>query len=350
MGRTLGFGLVILCGTAAAVRALDDPAPQRFEFAQPHMGTLFRIVLYAPDEAAGKKAALAAFARVAELNRIMSDYDPTSELMRLCKQAGGEPVRVSKELFDVLERAEEIARATDGAFDISIGPVVRLWRKARRTRQLPDAERLKEALARVDFSKIRLDRDRRTVRLLLMGMLLDLGGIAKGYAADAMLVVLAAHGIDRALVAAGGDVTVAEAPPGRKGWTVGIAPLKDPSGPPTHLLTLRRAGVSTSGDAEQYVEIDGKRYSHVADPRTGLGLNGRRSVSVIAPRGMDADALATAACVLGPEKGLAFLESRPGIEGIYVWEADGKVQQRTTRGFGKMRLQEGTTKNTKDTK
>src|SRR5262249_55279804 len=132
-----------------ALIATGDPVPpglERFEFSEPHMGTTFRIVLYAPDEATAKKAAQAAFARIAELNRIMSDYLQTSELMQLCKKAGGDPVPVSKELFDILTRAQEISGQTDGAFDVTVGPVVRLWRKARRTRELPLAEELAKAL------------------------------------------------------------------------------------------------------------------------------------------------------------------------------------------------------------
>lgn len=265
----------------------------------------------------------------------MSDYKPASELMRLCKQAGGAAVEVSPDLFTVLRKAEEIARQTDGAFDVSISPVVKLWRKARRTRTLPDADELKNALARVDFRKIKLEPMRRTVQLLLMGMLLDLGGIAKGYAADAALEVLRGLGFPQALVAAGGDFAVGEAPPGEKGWKIGIAPLKDPEGPPTHWLLLRNAAVSTSGDAEQHVEIDGKRYSHVLDPKTGIGLTGRRSVTVIAPNGLTSDPLATALCVLGQDRALNFLEERPELAGILVYEIDGKEVTRTTENFSK---------------
>src|SRR5687768_3409276 len=197
--RTILSGLVVVFLGLAAVPARDEPKLSRFNFSQPHMGTLFRIVLYAPDEAGAKKAADEAFARIAQLDAIMSDYKPASELMQLCKKAGEGAVDVSPDLFKVLAKAEEIAKETDGAFDVSIGPVVKLWRKARRTRVLPDAEELKKALAKVDFRKIKLDSTRRTVQLLLMGMLLDLGGIAKGYAADAALEVLGRHGVTRAL-------------------------------------------------------------------------------------------------------------------------------------------------------
>src|SRR5262245_2311233 len=269
--------VIVACGVASALSA--EPALSRFEFAEPHMGTQFRIVLYAPTKDTAEKAAKAAFARVAELDGIMSDYRSSSELMRLCKKAGGAPVRVSGDLFYVLQRAQEVSRRSAGAFDVTVGPVVRLWRRARRTRQLPDPEKLKTALALVGWKNVVLDEKARTVQLLKPGMQLDLGGIAKGYAADEMLKVLARHGLKRALVAAGGDIAVGEAPPGKAGWTVAIAAVDAKKEGPSRLV-LARAAVSTSGDAEQYVEIGGKRYSHIVDPRTGLGLVGRMSATV----------------------------------------------------------------------
>jgi FAD:protein FMN transferase len=319
-------GLTLLPGGETA-------KPRRFTFEEPHMGTLFRLVFYTAEESTAQQAAKEAFARIAELNRIMSDYRADSELMKLCKQSGGEPVRVSDDLFAVLARAEEIAKETDGAFDVSVGPVVRLWRKARKEKALPDPQALREALARVDFRKIKLDPERRTVQLLIMGMLLDLGGIAKGYAADAALAVLHKRGIQRALVAAGGDVRVALPPPDTKGWKIGIAPLKDPKSEPTAYLSLQNAAVSTSGDAHQHLDIDGKRYSHVVNPKTGIGLLGRRAVTVIAPDSTTADALATAACVLGPEKGLQLVQKQASCAAMFVWETADDVQTKTTPGF-----------------
>jgi thiamine biosynthesis lipoprotein len=267
------------------------------------MGTRFRIVLYAVDETVAKRASDAAFRRVAELNRIMSDYLPESELMRLCKRAGGPAVAVGPDLFAVLARAGEIARITDGTFDVTIGPVVRLWRRARRTRELPPAEELATAKALVDYRFVTLDPVGRTVRLAKPGMLLDLGGIAKGYAADATQFVLKRNGITRALVAAGGDIAVSGPPPGTAGWSVGIAraPGETTDGP---TLMLHDCGVSTSGDTEQAVEIGGKRYSHIVDPRTGLGLTDSWQVTVIASDATTSDAMTKILCVLGPEKGL----------------------------------------------
>ncbi len=325
MSRLCVSVLIILAGFRA-VNATDNAALTRFSFSEPHMGTLFTITFYAPTEKVGKDAAKDAFARVEELNRIMSDYQEDSELMKLCRKAGMGPVPVSDDLLKVLETAQRIAELSDGAFDVSISPVVRLWRKARKTHVLPSKKEIDKALALVDWRKIRLDANGRTVELQLMGMLLDLGGIAKGYAADAALAVLRKHGLPCALVAAGGDIAAGDPPPGAQGWKVGIAPLKDAQGPPRYRLLLKNRSVSTAGDANQYVEIDGKRYSHIVDPKTGLGLVGRRSVTIVAPQGVLADGLDTAICVMGKERGLALLEKLDDVAGLLVFEVDGKEE------------------------
>jgi thiamine biosynthesis lipoprotein len=329
------FGL--LFAALIATGNHTSPALQRFTFTEPHMGTLFKIVLYAPDEATAKKAAKAAFDRIAELNRIMSDYLASSELMQLCKKAGGDPVPVSADLFEIISKSVEFAEKTEGALDITVGPVVKLWRKARRTREMPAAEDLAKAVKLVGYKNIKLDAKNRTIQLLVAGMMLDLGAIAKGYAAQAALEVLQRLGIRRALVAAGGDIAVGDAPPDAKGWKIGIAPLKNPEAPPTHHLLLVNAAVSTAGDSEQFVEIGGKRYSHIVDPKTGMGLVGRRSVTVIAKNGTTADALDTALCVMGPERGMKLIESLKDVAALYVMETDKGIVTIPSKGFEKFR-------------
>ena len=305
--------------TTPAARPGDGDL-SRFEFESKHMGTTFRVVLYAADRETAEKAKAAAFARVAELDGIMSDYKKDSELMRLCRAFAkevGEPVPVGADLFFVLSKAEELSKASDGAFDVTVGPVVQLWRLARRTQQLPDPKELAEALAKVGYRKVRLDPVKRTVRLLTPGMQLDLGGIAKGYAADEALKVLREKfGITRALVAAAGDITCGDPPPGKDGWAVDIAPIA--TGQKPRALRLANAAVSTSGDLEQFVEIGGVRYSHIVDPRTGLGVTGRRSVSVIAKRGITADSMTKAVMLLPPEKGLALVDATDGAAAYIV--------------------------------
>lgn len=274
-------------------------APERLEFIEPHMGTLFRIVLYPPDPAAAKTAARAAFARIAELNRIMSDYDQTSELMRLCAQPPGTPVPVSSELFDILERSQEVAEKTHGAFDVTLGPVIRLWRETRRTHALPTDAARTAAQKASGFKYLRLDPLARTVTLLRAHMSLDLGGIAKGYAAEAALTVLTHQGIPCAMVAASGDLALGDPPPGKLGWQIELNPFGSNTGAPLTLITAH-AGISTSGDTEQFVTIDGVRYSHIIDPATGLGLTRPTAVTVVTAHATLADALATACSVLDP--------------------------------------------------
>ena len=311
-------------------------SPSRFAFTEPHMGTRFKIIVYAPDEATATKAAKAAFERIAELDGIMSDYRPASELTQLCQKAGGEPVRVSNDLFYVLSKAQQVAERSDGAFDVTVGPVVRLWRVARKTRRMPDSAKLKAALDLVSYKNVKLDAKAQTVQLLKPGMQLDLGGIAKGYSADEALKVLEKHGIKSALVAAGGDIAVSDAPPDAAGWTIAIAPLEDPEGKPKRSLLLMNAAVSTSGDTEQYVEIAGTRFSHIVDPKTGLGLVGRQSVTVTARRGIDSDSLTKVVSVWGPKRGLEFIEKTPGTAAFVVRKTDNGEETFQTKEFAKL--------------
>ncbi|MCS6865254.1 MAG: FAD:protein FMN transferase [Gemmataceae bacterium] len=314
--NTAGWIFFSLCHLIPFLTASYSPAQDRtrFEFEAKHMGTTFRIVLYASDRTTAKKAADAAFARVAELDGIMSDYKKDSELMRLCKkfeQTVADPVKVSRDLFYVLQKAEELSQKSDGAFDVTVGPVVQLWRLARRTQELPDPKELAAARAKVGYQKVKLDPTQQTVQLLTPGMQLDLGGIAKGYAADEALKLLRdQYGITQALVAASGDITCGDPPPGQDGWIVDIAPIAKNQKP--RRLQLANAAVSTSGDLEQFVEIRGVRYSHVLDPKTGLGLTGRRSVTVIAPQGITADSMTKAVSVLPVETALKLVEDTPG--------------------------------------
>jgi thiamine biosynthesis lipoprotein len=312
-----------------------EPTLERFSYEEPHMGTKFRIVVYAPDKAGADKASKAAFERIAELDRIMSDYQPTSELMRLCAKAGGDPVPVSEELFLVLAKAQDVSKLSDGAFDVTVGPVVKLWRRARRTQKLPDKEQLAKALELVGYDKVKLDPKMRTVQLAKEGMQLDLGGIAKGYAADEAIAVLKKHGLTRALVAAGGDIAVSGPPPDSEGWKIEIEAADDADDKPRRTLLLHDAGVSTSGEKEQYVEIDSKRYSHIIDPKTGIGLIGQQSVTVIAPNGITSDSMTKVVMILGPEKGLAIIEKLEGASSLVVQKEEKGFRVVSSRGFPK---------------
>jgi FAD:protein FMN transferase len=308
-------GLVALApsgGQVSAERLL------RFEFEETQMASPFKIVLYSTGESSARQACRAAYDRIAALNRVLSDYDPESELSRLSQSAGGSPVPVSPDLFEILVRSKQIYERSGGAFDVTIAPVGRLWRRARRDRRLPEPARLAEARKLVGSDKMILDGASRTVSLLKPGMKLDVGGIAKGYAAQEALKVLRAAGISRALVGGAGDIVVGDPPPGARGWRIAIAPLgPEPADPPPVLL-LANAAVSTAGDAERYVMIDGHRYSHIINPATGLGIEDRASVTVVAADGATADALETTVYVLGPERGLKLVDETPGAAAIFI--------------------------------
>jgi thiamine biosynthesis lipoprotein len=294
----------------------DSNASERFEYHRPCMGTEFRLVFYGDDVTSSDRAAEAAYSRIEEIDALLSHYRPQSELSRLggesSRIAPTEPVAVSNDLWTVLVAADRISRASQGAFDVTVGPYVRLWKRSAYLRTLPTAARLAEARERVGYDKLVLDCRLRTVRLLAPGMRLDLGGIAKGYAVDQALAVLRDQGIASALVDGGGDIAVGEPPPGGDHWRIGLAG-GGRRGPPQTLGLTARA-VATSGADYRYVEIDGKRYSHIIDPATGLGLTHWLTVSVVAADCMTADALASAVSVLGIERGLALVTTFPGAE------------------------------------
>jgi len=315
-----------LIGVGVAAAPADEPDLKRFQFTQVEMAVPIRIVLYSTDATTASSAARAAFARIHHLNAVLSDYDPQSELRRLCNTAtGGEGIPVSDDLWRVLSHAQTLAERSEGAFDVTIGPVVRLWRRARRQRELPSSDRLRAARELVDYRLIQMNPQDGTVELLKPEMRLDLGGIAKGYAADEALAVLKKSGINRALIDAGGDIVLSAPPPGTSGWKIGVARL-EADGPPSQVLSLADVAIATSGDTWQYVEIDGRRYSHIVDPRTGLGLTDHSSVTIIAPDGMTADALASAVSVLGPKQGLKLIGNTPGAAALIVRAPDGQLE------------------------
>ena len=306
---------------------------QRYEAVEAHMGTLVRITLYASDEQAARAAFRAAFDRIAALDRTLSDYRADSELSRLPSIAANQPVTVSEDLFAVLSASQTLAETTDGAFDVTQGPVVRLWREARRTQRLPDEAALAEARARTGFAKLRLDPAARTVTLAAPNMALDVGAIGKGYAATEAIEVLTARGVSSALVAISGDLAFSAAPPGRRGWRVGVHTLDASVTDVPATLDLTNAAVSTSGSSEQYVDIDGRRYSHVVDPRTGEGLTHDVTVTVIAPDGLLADGLDTAISIMGSERGFRLLERYPGAAALMVEQSGGDTRVTASSGF-----------------
>jgi thiamine biosynthesis lipoprotein len=287
-------------------------AQQRFEFSEVHMGMPVRIIAYALDSESARAATRAAFHRVASLDDALSDYRPDSELRRLEKRPG-EWAPVSNDLFAVLACALRVARASEGAFDPTIGPLSVLWGQARKAGRLPPDSALALARSRVGYQHIGLDSTHSAVRLAQPGMRLDLGGIAKGYIIQQALITLRKNGVRQALVEAGGDIVAGDPPPGQPGWSVNIPDAK--AVPTARAQRLANAALSTSGPAAQFIESDGVRYSHVVDARSGFGLSNGLTAHVIAGDAALADALSTALTVLGPARAGQLLAHFPGVAG-----------------------------------
>jgi len=274
------------------------------------MGVDFHLKFYAKDRPTAERIARKTYARVEALNAIFSDYHPASELNRLCQKTHGQPVKVSRELFNILQRAQALARETDGAFDITAGPMIRLWRTARKQQKLPAPETLAAVKPSVGYEKIRLNPRNRTVTLLAANMQLDLGGIAKGFAVDEAMKTLKANCIHRAFVAASGDMLTSDSPIGHEGWSVLIRTVDQFGNVYPRTVHLKHQALSTSGDTEQFVEIKGQRYSHIVDPRTGHGLTHRMQVTVVSSASAKSDSHATAISVLGRKAGLTFAKRK----------------------------------------
>lgn len=302
---------------------------RRFEFTRVAMGVEARVVVYARDGARAAEAAGVAYDRIEAIDLALSDYRAASEVSRLSAARAGERVAVSADFEACARRALEIARLSGGAYDPTVGPVVRLWREARRLGERPDEEALGQARALVDYRFVGVEGGR--AWKVREGVTLDFGGIGKGYAAHQALLALRGAGHPRALVSLAGDVAAGDAPPGAAGWTIDVGSGRGAM----RRVVVRGACVSTSGDTEQYIEIDGVRYSHIVDPRTGLGVTSRVAVTVIAERGEEADALASAVCVLGASSGMEFLARHfPAVRALVEWpeEVDGvEVLRRIVR-------------------
>jgi thiamine biosynthesis lipoprotein len=288
------------------------------------MGTSVDMKVWSDREKEAREAMDAAHAEIVRLERMMTTWREDSEVARINASAGGAAVPVSHELLEVLQGAREIYDASGGVFDITFYGLKGLWHFDQdATNDIPSEDAIKARLPLIDGSKVELDATKSTVRLPTKGMLINLGGIAKGYAVDRAARVLADRGFTDVVVQAGGDLLVR----GRKGldpWRVGI---RDPRGTPDNyfaVAAIHDAAFSTAGDYERGFVKDGKRYHHILDPRTGHPADACRSVTVFAPDALTADELDDAIFILGPEKGLPLVEARPGV-GAVVVDKDNKV-------------------------
>lgn len=264
----------------------------RFESSAGAMGSIFSIVLYGEDRAKLETAAEDAFGEVRRLDNLLSNYKPDSEWSRLNREGADHPVMVSRELFDLLQSCIEYSARSEGAFDISVGPLMKIWGFYKGSGHVPQPGEVKEAMSQTGYRYIQLDSATHTVTFARKGLNLDPGGIGKGYAVDRMAEVLQKDGLRAALISGGGSsIYCLGTPPGKPGWTIGIEDPREPARMAAE-VTLRDTSLSTSGSFEKFFVAEGKTWSHIMDPRTGYPSRGVLSVSIIAPRTLDSEAWA----------------------------------------------------------
>jgi thiamine biosynthesis lipoprotein len=325
----MGLGLLVCAATIVDVGAQDVA---RFGFTRYLMGTEAKVVLYAADSTEAASAAGQAFDHINELNEQLSDYMTDSEVSRLSKTRG-QPIAVGENLWNVLITGQNIAHASEGSFDVTVGPLTLLWRKAMRRATLPDAVEITNALAAVGYWFLELDASSRTVQLNGENMRLDLGGIAKGYAADEALKTLMKAGFSSAAVDIGGDIALGNAPPGSSGWSVEVFDLNTEGELETEKLILENCGIAVSGDTYRYLEYDGVKYSHIINPRTGYGVEHERRVAVVAPSAMIADAWASAYSVMVWESAISDATDRANLSTRFVERREAGLQEVNTGKF-----------------
>ena len=306
---------------------LDVPghaaSPHVVKRAQMHMGTLVFLTAVAPDKQLAHDAIDQGFAEIHRLEQILSTWIPDSELSRINAAAGQRAVKAGPETMELLEHSLEMARLTDGGFNIAIGPAVEAWNVSREGR-IPPKQELDTARRLMDLSAIQIDKEAGTVSLALSGMRVDIGGIGKGYAADFAARVMREAGASAGVVAISGDIkTFGRLPDGQR-FTFGIQHPRKENGITIGQLELEDEAVSTAGDYQRYFEKDGVRYHHILDPQTLQPARRSRSVTIVASTGVLADGLDTGIFVMGPEKGMALIERLLGVEGVIVG-ADGTV-------------------------
>jgi len=308
--------------SADAAGSTPEPAPEPFKRSRELLGTVVTIQVLAEDTAQAEALAEVGFAEIARLHALLAPVGEQSEVARLNAAAGGEPVKIGPDLLAVLEEAMLTAQLSGGAFDPTWAAMAPLWDLKDDPPRIPDAAAATAAAGRVDCGKLEVEAKAGTARLAEAGMAVGLGGVAKGYAIDRAVLAMRASGGKHLLVDAGGDLYAS----GRKGrsrqWSIGV---RDPRDRDKLLgkIPLQDEAVTTSGDYERFAIVEGKRYHHILDPRTGMPAAGSRSVTVLAKTAMQADALSTALFVMGPEQAIKLANRLEGVEALVV-DAEGR--------------------------
>lgn len=311
------------CALLVAALFFAGRKDRLFRESRTSLYTLVTMTVVSRSESRAEEAMDAAFSELDRIGRLLNFYAEDSELSRINRNAGIAPVKVSAETLAVIAAALRAARETEGGFDVTVGPIVRLWDFTKKT--IPTREQIEEARSLVGYRHVLVDEQASTVFLDTKGMQIDLGGIIKGYAADRAAVVLRQHGIASGIVAVAGDISLFGKQPDGRPWRVGIQHPR-PKGEEAALLAtldINDGAISTSGDYQRFFMENGVRYHHLLNPETGFPQDLCRSVTIVAPQAVDTDAFATGIFILGPEKGIATLE-RLGMDGVIV-DATGEV-------------------------
>lgn len=306
---------------AGAAGVVDTGETHEYRYV---MGTSVQVQAFGADEATRRAAIQEAFAAFAEIDRLMSNYRNDSELTMLNRRAAYEPVGVSDPMFSVLEAARKVSAASRGAFDVTVGPLVRLWGFYDKVPHVPTARELAGVRPLVDYRNVLLDPEHRTVRFSRPNVEVDLGGVAKGFAVEVAANVLRRRGLG-GFIDAGGNQYLLGTPPGKRLWTVGI---KDPDAPGRVMGVVETAetSVSTSADSYNFLVAGGAKYGHILDPRTLGPATDALSVTIISRDGTLADAMSKAAFILGPTAGLALVDSFPAMSAVIAYrKPDGTV-------------------------
>jgi len=314
--------LLFYCPTVLFLSSCNVLSPDKerlFKKSTVLMDTIVSITVVSTSRDKAEKAIDEAFRELKRLEEIMNFYSEESEVSKINRNAGIRPVKVSMDMIDIIEKAIYVSRLTEGAFDITTGPLTRLWDFQSRNPKVPEPSEIRKALRLVNYRDIVINKKTSTVFLKRKGMLIDLGGIAKGYGADRAMEVLKKNGINSCLVAIAGDIRVSGKKPDGSPWMIGIRNPRPQKGSDDIFtsLPLTDAAISTSGDYERFFIKDGKRYHHIINPFTGYPSESTGGVSVITEEGYLSDGLATAVFILGPERGMELLK-RLGYKGIFI--------------------------------
>ena len=314
----------LILGTIIACSSKEDTSPVKRT--QLLMGTLVQITIPGPSSPESLASVDKAFDEITRIEKLLSSHLDTSEISQLNKNAGGELIAVSAETMKLIQEGIRWGENSQGNFDITIGPLIKLWDFEGGHKKVPDLDSLEETIALVNYKNIEINENK--VRLKLPGMALDMGGIAKGYAVDRAIEILKKSGVKGAIINAGGDLMAFGKRSAKAAWVIGLQHPRNPEEISASFEAENSNGgtaVATSGDYQKFFIVDGQRYSHILDPQTGMPNRDVISATVTAPSVMQADILATIVFILGPDKGKEFLEKLDGVEAMWINKEEEKI-------------------------